>query len=311
MNRQHTTPISRTKKLPAYRSFRLSKPIKAHEVKPLPSSRRLWKDTWLFLWQHRVKILIFLAIYTFTYISLIKSGSGFDMDYDVVKEELRNALTGNIGAIISFISLYATLVSSVTQSAGDVANYTQTTILVLFSLAYIWLIRRLHGKKLATIKDAFYRGSTPLIPFLGVLVLLVLEVVPAGLGALLLVTAQNTDAIGRGAQTFAFGLLALLCGILSIYLLAGSILALYIVTLPGTGPIVAVRSSLRLLRIHRWRVLLRIVSFALLLLVSGFFVALPFIIWLPRYAEIAMYIMSCLSFGVFHVYMYKLYRSLL
>lgn len=305
-------PAPRKKKNPAYRSFRLSNKIESGVLKNFPSTKTLWSETLRFMWKHRVKMLVFALIYAGTYLVLVKGISGFDTDMDIVKEELQTAMTGNIGAILTFLSLYATLLSSVTATTGDVANFYQSSVIIIFSLAFIWLVRKLHARdSSATVRDTFYRGMGPLIPFLGVLFILALELVPAGLGSLLLTTASSTEAIRSNSDIIAISIVMLLTVVLSIYLLAGSIFSLYIVTLPGTRPFVAVRSSLRLLSVHRWRVLLKVITFFITLIIVGFFLVLPFIIWLPRWADVAFFFMSALSFGFMHTYMYKLYRSLL
>jgi hypothetical protein len=144
-----------------------------------------------------------------------------------------------------------------------------------------------------------------------VILLLIVELAPAALGSFLLVTGQGTQAIAGSNGPFVLGVLMILLCTLSIYLLASSVFALYIVTLKGITPIVAVKASMNLLRIHKWRVLRKILAFYALLLVSGFLLVLPFIIWVPQYAEVAFFIMGCASFGVMHTYMYKLYRSMI
>jgi hypothetical protein len=68
---------------------------------------------------------------------------------------------------------------------------------------------------------------------------------------------------------------------------------------------------MNLLRIHRWVVLRKIIGFYLILVILGFFLVLPFVIWVPRYAEFAFFALASGSFAVMHTFLYKLYRSLL
>jgi len=304
-------PANRKKKLQEYKSFRLTQKITVDRTKPLPKILDLWRDTWLFLWKYKKKMLLFALIYTVVYALFIKGLSGFTQETVELKEELSAVGDGNIGRVITFLALYATLISSLTAD-DELKNFYMVAILVIFSLAFIWLIRKLHGREVTTtVKDSFYRGMGPLIPFLGVIFVMMLEIVPAGLGGILLSTAQSSGVVTTSAEILAIGVVALLAFVLSIYLLSGSIFALYIVTLPSTPPIVAVRSSMRLLRIHRWRVLYRIIVFYILLLALGFVLVMPFIVWFPQFAEIAFFIISCGSFAVMHTYLYKLYRSML
>ncbi len=302
----------RTKKTPKYRSFRLNQRIAPTYIKTLPGVWQLWRETWVFIWQHRYKMLGFGLIYALAYVTFVKGVAGFDTDGDILKEEFQNVIGGNIGAIFSFVALYTTYLSSLAVVEGEIANYYQFTIMTIFSLSFIWLLRKLsvRGSK-ATLKDAFYRGMGPAIPFLGVILIMAGELIPGGLGSLLMATADSSTVASNQSMLLLAGAGMVLTVVLSLYLLAGSIFAIYIVTLPGTGPMQAVKASMNLLRIHRWRVLLKIIGFVILLIVAGFIIVLPFIIWLPRWSEVALFVLSCLSFAVFHTYLYKLYRSMI
>lgn len=306
-----TTQAPRKKKVPRYRAFRLTGKINALHVKPLPTVRQLWRDTWQFMRNNKKTMLIIWAMYVVTYMLFVKNIEGFDGDTALLKDELHAVLQGDFGGIFTVISLYASFFTSLTATSDDIANFMQTAIFVVFSLVYIWVLRKLHIKKSVSIKEAFYSAPRPLIPFLGVLFIFVLELLPAGVGSLILVTAQSTTAVQPGLEMFAIYILTTLSVVVSLYLLTGSLFAMYIATLPNTGPWQAVRSSLQLLNIHRWIVARKILGFFILLVIVGFFLVLPFIIWLPAYSEIAFFLLACGSFGVAHTFMYKLYRSML
>ena len=302
----------RTKKLPEYRSFKLSKKIQPDYVKSLPNMRALWIDTWQFLWKYRSKMILFALVYMAAYLVLVKGVNGFALNTADLRDNLKLAFHGNLGAAASSMSLYISLMSSVTASTTEVSNYYQVTILVVFSLAFIWLIRKLHGRRsTATVKDSFYVGMRPLIPFIGVVIILTLELAPAGLGGLLLATAQSAIVQSGTGEIMAFSVVMILCLVLTGYLLAGSIFAIYIVTLPSATPLIAIKSSMRLLRIHRWVVVRKMAAFYVSLILLGFVLVIPFVFWLPARADVAFFVLSSASFAVMHTFMYKLYRSML
>ena len=303
---------SRKKKLPAYRSFRLSRTIKPDAIHVIPPLKQLWTDTWNFLWLHRSKMLKFVAVYTLTYLVLVKGLTGFSLDTAELKTELQEAFGGSFGSITTFTLLYASLLSSLSGSSSEITNYFMVTITVVFSLAFIWLVRKLHLKNsTATVKDAFYQGMRPLIPFLVVIGIMLMQLIPVVIGGLIYLSIQSTVLAVSDLELIGITVLAILGLVLTVYLLAGSVFAIYIVTLPNTTPMVALRSSMRLLRIHRWVVLRRMLLFFVALIVLGFVLVLPFIIWFPALAEYAFFIMGCASFAVMHTFMYKLYRSML
>jgi hypothetical protein len=302
----------RTKKLPAYRSFRLAKKIQPDYVKGLPKVGQLWRETWAFLWKYRVRMVTFLFIYTVTYLVLVKGLSGFTADSSALRDSIDRLIHGDIAAIPTSLGLYGALIGSVSASTTDISNYYQVSILMVFSLAFIWLVRKLHGRRAnVSVKDAFYVGMRPLIPFLLVTTLLIVELAPAGLGGLLLGTAQSAVVQGGSGEILAFSVIFVLCFVLTCYLLAGSVFAIYIVTLPSATPMLAVRSSMRLLRVHRWVVVRKMAGFYVLLFLLGFVLMLPFVYWLPRFVETAFFVMSCASFAVMHTFMYKLYRAMI
>lgn len=311
-SRTLTASTTRQKKTASYRSFRLSSKITPDSLKKLPSSKQLWTDTLVFLWVHKKKMLQFVAIYLVAYLLLVKGYNDFTYDTETLKEELADVGDGNIGAIFTFLTLYWSLLSSTTIAYDDLTNFFQVSVLVIFSLAFIWLVRKLHKRNSdATVKQAFYQGMRPLIPFLIILGVLVLELLPAAIGSLLYVTAQSTNVTATETELLGITVVMILGLVMSIYLLSGTMFALYIVTLPKMTPITAIKASLRLLRIHRWIVLRKIVGFFVALIVLGFFLVLPFIIWIPQHAEIAFFVLGSCSFALTHTFLFKLYRSLL
>jgi hypothetical protein len=94
-------------------------------------------------------------------------------------------------------------------------------------------------------------------------------------------------------------------------MLASSLFALYIVTLPGMTPIRALRSARGLVRYRRWTVIRKILWLPLLLLLVAAVIMLPIIIWLTAVAQWVFFILSMFALLAVHSYMYALYRELL
>lgn len=300
------------KKVQTYRSFRLSEKIKLDNLKQLPSVKELWVDTWLFLWKHRYKMLGFTLIYTISYLLLVKGIGDLTFDTEGLKDELSDISSDPLVKFLTIVTLYWSLLTSVSVTVDDVSNFIQISMVVVFSLVFIWMIRKLHAKpSQVTLKKAFYNGPRALIPFLGVISVMVLELMPAGLASILYITAQASTVTATETELLGVSVLLFLGIIMSVYLISGSIFAPYIVTLPDIAPFVALRSSMRLLHIHRWVVLRKIFGFYALLLLLGFVITFPFIVWVPRFAEPAFFVISGFGFVVSHTFLYKLYRSML
>jgi hypothetical protein len=302
----------RRKKLPAYRSFRLSRRIKPENIRVLPSFWALTVDTFKFLKAYWVLMLTFSIVYGIVYFVLVKAVVGFQLDVTQLSADARVVFEGNWSGFLSFLTVYSSLVSSIGVTKDELANLVQAAISIMSSLAFIYMLRKLHSKdKDVTVRQSFYMGMQPLVPFLIVIGILALEFIPAGIGLFVLSAAQSAGVVATPAELQSLSLVAALAIIFSLYLVAGSVFGLFIVTLPGAYPLAAVQSSLNLLRVHRWQVVWRLLAFVVLVVVLGFVLTVPAIVWLPKYAEIWFFVLGCVSFGVLHTYTYKLYRGMI
>lgn len=307
---------ARKKQLPSYRSFRLQRRIKVKDYQPLPSAWKLWRSALQMLWIHRKKIGLFLVVYAIVYIIFVRGLSG-GIDLGELRDSLEED-TSTATGIITSVTLFSVLLSTSAATQSETASLYQVILMVLGSLAFIWLLRQLSVEKVSKnlrIRDAFYNGMQPLIPFLLVLLVIALEFIPLSLGGFIIGTVQANDLAGTGAETFAVLVVSGLLALLSLYLISGSLAALYIVTLPGMTPMKAIRSSHRLLRMHRWSVVRKLIVLVLLLLATAMLIFLPLLFFVPSsLAVINEYIFfacSIAAFAIFHIYVYNLYKSLL
>lgn len=306
--------INRKKKKPEYKSFRLRKRIKPASFKPIPSAWFLWKDSTKFIKQHWKKVTLFLLIYMFLYILFVR-GLGSAIDFANVKQNLSaNGSTAN-GLTRSLI-FFTVLVSASSATNSDLAAAYQSIIFTIGSLAFIWLIRALHSKnsKNIRVKDAFYQGMQPLIPFILVFFILALEIIPLSIATYLLSIALSSTGISI-FETGIFILLAALVSLISLYLVSGTWSALYIVTLPKAEPWASVKASNKLISVHRWYVMRRLLALVAFVLLTAAILIIPLLMVLPDgfeyIAEYGFYIYVLIAFTIAHTYLYKLYKSLL
>lgn len=305
-------PSERKKRTPRYRSFRLSKPIPVEPYGNIPPAKVLWKDTWQFIWKNKKQFLIFWLIYTVLYLIVVKGISGFKFDAVNLKVAMDEVIAGHLSNLLQALAQYASLISSITATTSDISNYTQITALIIFSLAFIRLLRSLHSKRHpGTVKLAFYEGMRPLIPFVLVIAVMLLELIPAGFGLFVLYTAQGASVVTTDPELLGIAVIAVLLLAISLYLLSGSIFSLYIVTIKKMQPIQSLRISMRLLHLHRWIVFRRLIMVIIFLLLVGFLLTIPVLAWVPQYTEQIFFVLVCGAFAVIHTYMYKLYRILI
>lgn len=283
--------------------------IKQPHVK-LPSVWALTKKSAITLWEHKRLFIIITLIYGLLNLLLVQ-GLASGTDVGGLKTQLNNVFTGHFGAVASSLSIFAVLVSSSGNGSSQTAGAYQLFIALITSLAIIWALRQVMlGGKLR-VRDAYYRGMHPLIPFILVLIVIGLQLIPLVIGSaiysIVITNGIAVQLIEKIVWLVIFGLLALL----SLYMISSSLFALYIVTLPDMTPIKALRSARNLLRNRRWTALRKIICLPVILLVIAGIIMVPIIILLTTLAQWIFFILTMFSLVAIHAYMYTLYRELL
>jgi hypothetical protein len=295
-------------KPPQYSRFRPHRPIK-HPVK-LPNVFKLSKVAAATVLSRKKLFGGIILVYGLLNLILVQGIAGHT-DLTSLKDSFDQIFTGDLGSLASGVGVFASLLGSAGNASSDTAGAYQIFLGIVGSLAVIWALRQvLAGTKLR-IRDPYYRGMYPLIPFMLVILVVGLQLVPMLIGAGLYSIATNTGIASPGAQQLLW---VVLCGaliLLSLYLLASSLFALYIVTLPDMTPLKALRSARRLVRYRRWTVMRKIVALPIILLAIAAIIMVPIIIWLTALAQWVFFILTMFALLAAHSYMYTLYRELL
>jgi hypothetical protein len=294
---------------PKYKSFRLHKSIK-HYKKKLPSWWVLLKKSWLLMIANKKQIVFFALVYGFLNLLLVR---GFASQIDI------NGLQDTFGAIVgeesvglaSGFTAFGILLASSSQGTGDIAQVYQLFLLVVASLALIWLYRQQQAGNKVTIKMAFYRGMYPLVPFILVLLVIGLQLIPALIGNFLFMTVINGGLAVGGLEQTMWLLFFVTTLLLSFYMISSSSIALYVVTLPEMTPMIALRQARELVRYRRFSVLLRIIAIMLIIFALLFVIVLPIIFIAPLLAEWMFFAITVLTIPLVNGYMFSLYRELL
>ncbi len=299
---------ARSLDIPTYKSFRLAKKIKK-PYKPLPGSFKLFADTVRFIYKHW-RIFGLITITYFLISVLIVRGLNVSIGASDIKIALTELFDG--GELLASITLFGLLVGSVNSSVGEAASVYQGIFITIFSLATIWLLRQLWSStKNIQMRDAFYQGMYPLVPFIFVLFVLGLQMIPIYIASFIAGTVFGAGLAITPLEQILWALLLVLLVMLSLYWLVGSIFALFIATIPKTRPVQALRAASELVR-HRRLLILRSLLFLpfALLLVSAMII-FPLIIVSPAIAEWIFLLLSAFLLPASVTYLYGLYRGLL
>lgn len=288
-----------------------TKPPKPATPPPkLPNVWQLTKASWQTLWLHKELFIGITVTYGLLNLLLVQ-GLATGTDVGELKEALNQVFTGQLGSLASGLSIFAVLVSSAGNGSSQTAAAYQVFLGLITSLAVIWALRQVVSGKQIRIRDAYYQGMYPLVPFILVLVVVGLQFLPLLIGS----TLYNLVLSNGIAVTFleqlvwlvGFGLLTAL----SLYLVSASLFALYIVTLPDMTPIKALRSARALVRYRRWSVLRKLLCLPIILLVVAAVVMVPIIIWLTPLAQWVFFLLTMFALVAVNTYMYTMYRELL
>lgn len=275
----------------------------------LPGSFRLLGGTYTLIRNNWQVFLGIALLYALLNALLIQ---GFNTAADLAnRKEILSQLPGSGGQLTNGLSLYTSLLGASGSSLSPTAGAYQFVLAVIASLALIWLLRQVYAGYVIRIRDGFYRGMYPLVTFLLVMLMILVQLLPmaAGLGVYSIIISNGIAV--NPVEQFLFLLLFLGLALVSLYMLCSSLFALYIVTLPEITPMSALRSARELVAGRRWAVMRRVVFLPFALLGLSAVVLLPVVLFATPIATWVFTAVAGLLLVVVHTYMYNLYRALL
>lgn len=293
----------------AKKPARATKTKKVNKVK-LPSAWQLTRQSALLLWGHRNLFLGITLVYGLLTLVLVQGVAGGTNVQDV-KSALQQAAVGQWAGLSIGLGTFVSLLSSSGNTSSNTAGAYQLFIVLVSSLAVIWALRQVLAGATVRVRDAYYRGVYPLVPFILVLCVVGLQLLPLVVGtSLYSLVVTNGIAVHFVEQLF-WGLLAVGLTALSLYWICSSLFALYIVTLPDMTPMKALRSARGLVRNRRFIIIRKLLWLPFLLFVAAAVIMLPIIAWLTPLAQWVFFLLTMLALAAIHAYMYTLYRELL
>lgn len=295
-------------KASAYKSFRLQKRVKTDQA-TLPGSFKILKGSLGVLRRNWKVFGGIVLIYGLLNILLVQSFNGGDLDN--TKTMLDGLNTGQLGQIASALALFVYMAGASGNTTSDVAGAYQLALSVTVSLAIIWTLRQAYAQKKVRIRDSFYRGMYPLVPFLLVLLVVTIQLAPIIIGGFLYNLVRTNGIAVGGAEVILWGFLFFLLALLTLYMLCSSLLALYIVCLQDMQPMAALRAARDLVRYRRWTIMRRIIFLPVFLLVGAIVLIIPAIFLATPVAGVLFFLLSMAGLPIIHSYMYRLYRELL
>jgi len=190
-------------------------------------------------------------------------------------------------------------------------SFAQPLLLIVASLAMIWIIRGSANNRRVPLRDAVYKSLTPLIPFILMFLLMAVDLLPLILGSYLINVMFSNSLAPILIEQIAVIIIGVALIGLSVWLLIPSVFSLYIVTLPDMRPVQALRSAWGLVKNRRTLLLGKIIYIILFLLLVDVLITFLFVLLFSSVSGLIYFLISIICLLIFHSYMYNLYRELL
>jgi hypothetical protein len=291
-----------------YQSFKLQKKI-APAMPAMASAWRIFIESLSVLKRNRKLFLGITVVYGILTILLVR-GLTFGANLGDIKESLGSSASGNPSQLVTGSALFVYLLSSSGNTSSGTAGVFQVLFTLIASLAVIWTLRQVYAKNKVRIRDGFYQGMYPLVPFLLICCVILLQLLPMLAGGFLYAIVGSNPTV-TGVELFFWGIVFCALALVSLYMLTSSLFALYIVCLPDMPPLAALRSARELVRLRRWTVLRKVMFLPFILLVLAALIMLPLIMFAQVIAVYVFFVISMVGLLIVHSYMYRLYRELL
>ncbi|QQS19581.1 hypothetical protein IPL85_04900 [Candidatus Saccharibacteria bacterium] len=278
---------------------------------PLPKARMLLSQSLKRLSGAKKAVAGVTAVYGLGVILLVR---GFSASQDLqTLQTLLDGLLQGAGGKLQSIALQLTFLFGGGGNENTLPNASlyQTILLIICSLALIWVFRQKQAKQPVSTKRAFYNGMYPLIPFSLVILIIGLQLLPLTIGSYIYTTLiGNGIVVHQWEKLLTLGFFVL-SAFWSLRMVTSSIFALYIVTLGDMTPLKAVRSAKLLVKGRRLLIWRKIILLPVVMLIGSTLVVLPFLLFLTPFAVWVFFLLSTAWFALIHSYLYSLYRELL
>lgn len=307
-----------------HRSFRLTRRRDYKRSLQLPGYWSFTNSVRSMLWKNK-KLFGGLMI-TYFLITLAIQGFGQQEAYanlsSTLKETGGELFSGNFGQVSQAGLLLVTSVTSgLTPSVTEAQSVLGGLTAFFAWLATVGALRNVMAGRRIRIRDAVYSSGAPVLSTVVVAFALVVQLLPIAIATLIYQAAVESQLISGGVELMLVWIVLALLGVLSLYWITSTVIALVVVTLPGMYPFQAIKTAGDLIIGRRLRVLMRLVWMSLLTIIIWAVLVIPLILldswvkeawpsinWIP-FIPIIILLMSSISIVALATYIYMLYRK--
>jgi len=173
--------------------------------------------------------------------------------------------------------LVATFASGPSNLSADQQIYL-ASMLIFVWLSTVWLLREYKLGRTPKLRDGLYNSGAPFISTLLVVLVLICQLLPIGIVALIYVALSSVGIVSAGFGSMLFWVFATVVACLVLYWVMSTLIALVVVTLPGMYPIRALRAASDLVVGRRLRIMYRILWMLGTVAIGWLVVMIPLVI---------------------------------
>jgi len=307
-----------------HRTLRLTRRRDYTRSLTLPGYWAFTNEVRAILWQYRKTFCLLALTYATVTAALvgIASQDTYATLTDALSETGGEIFAGNLGALGEAGLLFVTATSGGLAATPTEAQQIYAALIgTLTWLTAVWLLRSIMAGSSVKLRDGLYNASAPLMSTALVGLVLIVQLLPLALALIGYSAAVSTGLLAGGVEAMLFWLAAGALGLLSLYWISSTCIALVVVTLPGMYPLRAIKTAGDLVVGRRMRILLRLLWMALVVIATWALIVIPIIlfdIWIKSVAPglaavpiipVSLLLMSSLTIVWAASYVYLLYRK--
>lgn len=312
---------SEHRKATPHRSFRLTRRSEIPAYGKVKSWWRLCRESFHLIISERKKVLGIIGL--FVPVGWLVSGI-YSQDFSNLKftlSALSDDMTGGLEqAAVLFTGFFSVQSEGVSQDSLILLN----VLVMLMWLSFIWITRYAFAKKDTTLREALYTSGASFVPFMLLLLLLVIQALPAIGAALIFNNMTGTGFIQGVAETAVFSVLAVLLIVLSLYFMSGTVVAMQVAALPGMYPWRALKNARLMIAGRRFSIVRKLLALAATIFMAWAIIFTPVLLFdnnvcgdgascwsTMTILPLLYYILAGLTIAFSSTYIYIMYRSLL
>lgn len=259
-----------------HRSFRRTRRRDYARSLKLPGYWSFTAYVWKYVWKRKRTFGLLILFYAAAAMALgsIASQSTYQQISDLLNKSVGEVIQGTWGSVgQAGVLLAATFLSPAPLTPEQQIYVTLAAVFIW--LTTVWLLRNMMAGGKPKLRDGLYSAGSPLIASLIVVLVAIVQLIPLALAALAYAGLSTYGLLDEGLGMMIYWVFCSIIGIMVLYWMVSTFLALVIVTLPGMYPFNALKAAGDIVVGRRLRILYRLLWLAFTVALGWVIVMIP------------------------------------